>query len=109
MMELWLILLPTPMMFPPTTSVDPSEPAIGCGVDIWSLLAASVPCWGFAPLPGPMPGVFAPGPVVELPKEELPKDEFPKEEFPKEEFPKDELPKEELPKVELLPCSAPPD
>src|SRR5215469_13492717 len=112
MMELWFTLLPTPMMFPPTTSVGVSELVITWGVENWSAFAP-VPC-AFAPLsevvlaPGvgvaPDGAAFAPAPVVELPNEEVPNDEFPNDEFPNEEFPNEEFPNEELPN-ELPPCA----
>src|ERR1700739_3600541 len=104
------------MMFPPTTSVLPSEFAIGCGVDIGSEIELSVVpcpdvCPGFCPeafvalaLPPLFPDEF---PNDELPKEKFPKDEFPdeppNEELPKDEFPNEELPNEELPEEDPFP------
>ena len=97
MIERRLTLLPTPMMFPPITSVGVSEFAIGCGVDIWSVLV-SVPCC--APEMGAIPGLaeFVLVAVAEVPNEEFPKDD---------EFPKAELLLKEPPK-ELPPCAVPP-
>jgi len=95
------------MMFPPTTSVLPSEFAIGCGVDIGSEIELSVvPCPGvcadeFVPLA--LPPLFCDEfPNDELPKEEFPNDEFP-DEPPNEELPKEEFPNEELPKEDPFP------
>src|SRR6266849_53245 len=87
MMEALLTLLPTPIMFPPITSVVPSELAIDCGVDIVSEdRPLCVPC------PVVCPCGFA---AFELPP--LLNDEFPNDEFPNEELPNDD------PFDELLP------
>src|SRR6266481_1728951 len=103
MMEALLTLLPTPMMFPPITSVVPSELAIDCGVENVSVDSPlCVPCPAFCPCG------FA---VFELAVFELLpllNDEFPNDEFPNAEL-LDELPNDELPKDELLPdCDCPP-
>src|SRR4029077_16867981 len=94
MIDALLILLPTPMMLPPTTSVVPSEFAIACGVE------NEAEVWPFcAPCPVVCPGPF--DPLKLLP---LLDDEFPNEEFPNEELPNDELPTERLPNDDLPPC-----
>src|SRR5258708_529193 len=92
MTEALLTLLPTPIIFPPITSVVPSELAMSCGVDIVS---------GDSPLCVPCPAVCPCGLVAfEFPllvNDELPNDEFPDGELPNEELPKDEFPNDELP------------
>src|SRR6266478_4848097 len=76
MTEALLTLLPTPMIFPPITSVVPSELAIDCGVDIVSEDSPfCVPCPAFCPC-GFAAFELA---VFELPpllNEEFPNDEF---------------------------------
>src|SRR4029077_9191960 len=105
MTEALLTLLPTPMIFPPITSVVPSELAIDCGVDIVSEDSPlCVPC------PVVCPCGFA---AFELAVFEFPpllNDEFPNDEFPNDELTNEELQKDELPKDELLPdcgCDCP--
>src|SRR5579863_5287787 len=91
MIEALLTLLPTPIIFPPSTSVDPSSVVMDCGVDIVSVESPpGVPC------PAVCPCVFAAPALPPFPNDEFPNDEFP---FPDEEFPNAELPNEELPPV----------
>src|SRR5260370_7742246 len=104
MMEALLTLLPTPMIFPPITSVVPSELAIDCGVDIVSEDSPlCVPCTVVCPC-GFAAFEFAPFELLPLLNDEFPNDELPNDEL------LDELPNEELPKDELLPdcdCDCP--
>src|ERR1700741_2350091 len=98
MIDALLTLLPTPIIFPPTTSVDPSSLVIACGVE--NVSGESPLC---VPCPAVCPCVFA-APV--LPP--LLKDEFPNDEFPNEELLNEDLPNDELPNEELLPvCDCP--
>src|SRR6202795_538205 len=99
MIEALLTLLPTPIMFPPKTSVEPSEFAIACGVDIVS--DERLPA---APCPAACPCGFAAFAFPPLLNEELPKEELPNDAFP-DEPPNEELPNDELPNDELLPVA----
>src|SRR5882724_6364674 len=104
MIDALLTLLPTPIIFPPTTVVAPSSPAIACGVD--SVSGESPP---EVPCPAVCPCVFAAPVFPPFPNDELPNDELPNEEFPNDEFPDEELPNDELPNEELFPvCVCPP-
>src|SRR5882762_9113678 len=76
MMEALLTLLPTPMIFPPITSVVPSELAIDCGVDIASEdNPLCVPC------PALCPCGFAAFELLPLLNDEFPNDELPNDEL----------------------------
>src|SRR5260221_5727618 len=102
MIEALLTLLPTPIIFPPSTVVVPSSLAIACGVDIVSDESPpGVPC------PAVCPCVFAPPVLPPFPNDELPNEEFPNEEFPVDEVPNGELPNEEL--VPFCECQTPND
>src|SRR6267378_3986721 len=103
MMEALLTLLPTPMIFPPITSVVPSEMAIDCGVDIGSVDSPlCVPCPAFCPCG------FAAFELLPLLNDEFPNDELPNDELPDDELPNEELPNDELPNDDPFDVLLPP-
>src|SRR5258707_10143135 len=99
MMEALLTLLPTPMIFPPITSVVPSELAIDCGVENVSVDSPlCVPCPAFCPCG------FAAFELLPLLNDEFPNDELPNDELPNDD-PFDVL----LPPADCVPPNSDPN
>src|SRR5258708_16722692 len=98
MMEALLTLLPTPMIFPPITSVVPPEFAIDCAVDIGSVDSPlCVPCPAFCPCG------FAAFELLPSLTDEFPNDSFPNDDVPADAFPTPRLPPAHPPHATPLP------